>query len=319
MRASHPARALFAGTVLVAAACGAGGPPARQEAPSEAEAATPARTAPPGTDIWLAHLGRDASGRLTVTEAVNVTDRPGYDNQPSFLPDGSGFYYTVVDEAGQADIWLHRLAGGAASAVTHTAPESEYSGTPLPGGRGFSAVRVEADSTQRLWRFDATGGGEVVILPALAPVGYHAWVGGDILVLYVLGDPATLRVATLPAGAARTVATDVGRSIQPIPGTSAVSYVQRLADGSTEIRRLEPASGASELIVAGLQGGDFHAWTPDGLLLQALGSRLFAFRPGVDEAWTEVADLASQGIQLSRIAVHPDGTRIALVGEPSEG
>lgn len=317
MRARRPARALAAGTLLLAGACGGEAPPAQDETPATTPA--PAATAPPGTDIWLADLGRDAAGGMTVTGAVNVTDRPGYDNQPAFLPDGSAFYYTVADDAGQADIWLHDLADGSARAVTRTAPESEYSGTPLPGGGGFSAVRVEADSTQRLWRFDADGGDASVLLPDLAPVGYHAWVGSDVLVLYVLGDPATLRVATPPSGDVRTVASDVGRSIQPIPGTSAVSYVQRLADGGTEIRRLDPASGTSELIVAGLQGGDFHAWTPDGILLQALGSRLFAFRPGVDGVWTEVADLAAEGIQLSRIAVAPDGARIALVGEPSEG
>ena len=42
---------------------------------------------PPATDIYLADL-RVAQGRVTVGPPVNVTVRPGYDNQPFFLPSG---------------------------------------------------------------------------------------------------------------------------------------------------------------------------------------------------------------------------------------
>jgi len=312
------ARAVLA-LALLAAACGRdeSAPPAASDA-AAGDTANVAADTPPGTDIWLARLERGAEGSLAVVEPVDVTARPGYDNQPSFLPDGTAFRYTVIDSAGQADIWLHDMEGGSNRAVTSTAPESEYSATPLPGG-GFSAIRVEADSTQRLWRFDDDGGGAAVLFPDIQPVGYHAWVDATTAVLYVLGEPATLRVARLGVAGATTVANDVGRSIQRIPGTAAVSYVQRLERGATEIRRLDPASGASGPIVAGLEGGDFHAWTPDGVLLQALEGKLFAFRPGTDSAWREVADLSALGIALSRLAVHPDGTWIALVGEAAGG
>lgn len=305
--------ALVAAVVGAAGACGGADAPPPEEIP----VAAPAEAGlPPGTDIWLARLSRDASGGLTMSPPENVTHRPGYDNQPAFLPDGTGFYYTVIDEVGQADIWFRSLADGVNRPVTTTAPESEYSATPLPSGGGFSAIRVEADSTQRLWRFAPDGGDASVLLPDLAPVGYHAWVGRDLLVLFVLGDPATLQVATPGGAAPRVVARDIGRSIQPIPGTAAVSFVQRLPDGGSEIRRLDPGAGTSELIAPGIEGGDFHAWTPDGVLLQAHGSALYAFRPGVDPGWSVVGDLATLGIVLSRIAVHPDGTWIAVVGQP---
>jgi hypothetical protein len=300
---------------LLAAACGEGEP----APPAATGAAAVVPDAPPGTDIWLARLVRGADGSLAVEDPVNVTRRQGYDNQPSFLPDGTAFRYTMTDSAGQADIWLHEIEGGANRAVTSTTPESEYSATPLPSGVGFSAIRVEADSTQRLWRFDDDGGGAAVLFPDIAPVGYHAWADDSTAVLYVLGEPATLQVARLGVAGARTVATDVGRSLQRIPGTSEVSYVQRLDGGATEIRRLDPASGSSERIAAGVEGGDFHAWTPDGVLLQAYEGKLFAFRPGAGTEWEEVADLSALGVRLSRIAVHPDGSWIALVGEETGG
>ena len=298
---------LVPGAALVALAACAGEPP-----PDAASAAAVAQ-APPGTDIWLATLTHGAGGALGIEGPVNVTQRPGYDNQPFFLPDGSAFWYTVIDDAGQADIWRYDLATEAATRVTRTAPESEYSATPLDDG-GFSVVRVEADSAQRLWRFDADGTHPSVLFDSIAPVGYHAWADRENVVLYVLGEPPVLETARLGVGATGTPARDVGRALQHIPGTSDVSFVQRRPDGGTEIRRLRVATGRSELLIEGVEGGDFHAWTPDGTLLQAHESRVYAWRPGRTE-WTQVADLSALGIRVTRMAVSPDGGRIALVGE----
>jgi hypothetical protein len=77
-------------------------------------------------------------------------------------------------------------------------------------------------------------------------------------------------------------------------------------------------AGTSTLLAPGIQGGDFHAWTPDGVLLQAHGTVLYAWSPG-DHAWRQLADLSAQGISLSRLAVSADGTRIDLVGETAGG
>jgi Tol biopolymer transport system component len=302
-----PLLSLSLGLVLSIAAC-AGGDDANGSG-----AAVVVTQAPPGTDIWLATLTQGANGALGIQDALNVTQRPGYDNQPYFLPDGSAFLYTVIDEAGQADIWRYDLAAGTARQVTHTAPESEYSPTPMRGG-GFSVVRVEADSAQRLWRFDADGTNPTLLIEGIQPVGYHAWSDTATAVLYVLGDPPTLEVARPGAGAGTPAARDVGRSLQRIPGGNDVSYVQRLADGGTEIRRLHPSTGTWEPLIAGLQGGDFHAWTPDGTLLQAHEGRVYAWRPGTAD-WSQIADLSPLGIAITRIAVSPDGSRIALVGE----
>src|SRR3954452_5210218 len=52
---------------------------------------------PPATDIYLAEL-RDVHGRVSVGAPVNVTARPGYDNQPFFLADGRRFLYTSIRE-----------------------------------------------------------------------------------------------------------------------------------------------------------------------------------------------------------------------------
>jgi hypothetical protein len=311
---SDPMNRRLAYLALLLSACTGDAPPA--ETTTIEEPQVQAAAPPPDADIWLATLVRDSQGTLAgIGEVIHAVARPGYDNQPFFRPDGRGFWYTEIDDLGQADIHWYDLELGETSAVTTTAPESEYSATPLGAGEGFSAIRVEADSTQRLWRFDADGSNAAVLFEHIAPVGYHAWADSRTVVMFVLGDPATLRVADTSIGEAQVVARDIGRSVQQIPGTAHVSFVQRLPDGGTEIRRLMRGSGVSDLIATGIEGGEFHAWTPDGVLLQAHGSRLYAWIDGDTQEWVEIGDLAGVADNLSRLAVSPDGSLVAVVGE----
>jgi len=291
---------------MAVAACGSDAPPSRGPLPP----------GPPGPDVWLATLSSTPEGTPTIGPVANITGRPGYDNQPYFLPDGSGFWFTIVDEhTGQADIWRYDIASEGVAQVTQSAPESEYSATPLPDGSGISAIRVEADSTQRLWRFDGDGRNAAVLIPDLAPVGYHKWADERTVVMFVLGDPATLQIWNRDLGLQPVAAQNIGRSIQPIPGSNQVSYVQLHEDGTSSIMRLSPATGESELLIDLPEGGDFHAWTPDGFLIMAQGYSLMAWKPGSGSGWLEVASFADTRMTISRLAVSPDGAHIAIVGE----
>jgi hypothetical protein len=277
-------------------------------------AALAAQGAPPGTDIFLADL-QTLSGRVEVGAPVNVTHRPGYDNQPFFLPQGGGFLYTAVVD-GQSDIFRHDLATGRRTRITAT-PESEYSPTPLPDGSGFSAVRVEADSTQRLWRFDWDGSHPALVLPGVKPVGYHAWGGSNVhsVALFVLGQPATLQIADTRSGTATPAARDIGRGLQRVPGRPAViSFVQKGADSSWSVAEIDLSTRQVRVLVPTLKGVDLYAWTPDGLLLMAQGTKLYQWNPARSADWAEVADFASAGLRnITRLAVSPGGDRLALV------
>jgi hypothetical protein len=270
-----------------------------------------AAQAPPGTDIYVASLSH-AGATLKLGAPANVTSRPGYDNQPFFTADGRSFYFTSA-RSGQTDIYRYDFASASSRQVTDT-PESEYSPTPMPGGQHFSVVRVERDSTQRLWAFTLDGVPVRPVLDSIKPVGYHAWLNADTVFVFVLGQPATLRQAEPARGTATTIASDIGRSILRIPDRHAVSFIQRDSAGGM-IRSLDPGTGSINDLVRLPAGAEFFAWTPDGDILSASGNRVLRWRSG-QPTWEVVAQFGEPGLQkMSRLAVSPKGDRIALVAE----
>jgi hypothetical protein len=268
---------------------------------------------PPGTDIFLAAL-HERAGRIEIGAPINVTHRTGYDNQPCFAPDGRSFLYTSVTD-GQADIWRYTIVAGRSARVTET-PESEYSPTPLPDGSGFSVVRVEADSTQRLWRFDWTGAHPALVLADVKPVGYHAWGDEHAVALFVLGQPPTLQVADTRSGTATRVASDIGRGVQRIPGRPAISFVQKGSppDSAWTLTEFDLGTRRTRPLVGTLPGVDQYAWTPRGVLLMAKGAKLYQWSPARGADWEEVADFTALGLEtITRLAVSRRGDRLALV------
>lgn len=267
-----------------------------------------------GTDLYLVEL--PARGKAPSAPVVNLTARAGYDNQPSFTPDGHAVLYTVIDEAGQADIWRYDLDLRRASALTRTAPESEYSAEVMPGGRRISVVRVEADSTQRLWSFDLEGGDPRLVLEQVRPVGYYAWGTADRLALFVLGDPATLQLAGTSGGIAEVITDSIGRSIRKVPGRAAASYPRAAGENRWMLHELDFETGETRELGPAPAGSQDHAWLPDGRIVMGSGSSLVAWRPGDAGGWSTLVELADYEIEnITRLAVSPDGRRVVVVAD----
>jgi len=272
----------------------------------------PTAAGAPSTDIWIARLERH-EGRLAVDGLRNLTDRDGYDNQPTFAPDGASLYFVRAVDATQTDVFRHVFATSATERVTRTETASEFSPTFVPGQDAFSAVR-ELNGRQHLWRYGRDGQDLGAVFATVEPVGYHAWADARTAVLFVLGEPASLWTADALAGEARPVADRPGRSLHRIPGTQFVSFVRKPPDAPWQIERLDPATGATEPVAETLPRREDHAWTPDGALLMADGAVLHLWTRAT--GWAPLADLAGDGGgNVSRIAVAPDGTRLALARE----
>ena len=270
----------------------------------------------PATEVFLAPLTGGANG---IGAASNISNNPGYDNQPSFLPDSSGLLFSSNRDGKQMDIYRYDIATKKVSQLTNT-PEGEYSPTVTPDKKTFSVIRTEADSTQRLWRFNLDGSNPRLVLENVKPVGYHAWIDGTHLALFILGAgggaPATLQLADTKTGLATVAATGIGRSVLIRPKKGTVSY---LATSETPrvLREFNSKTGASAPLIAPVEGSQDCAWLPDGRLLMARGTTISVWAPG-STMWSKFADVGTPSVSnITRMAVSPNGKWLAFVAEPS--
>ncbi|MBL8988776.1 MAG: PD40 domain-containing protein [Gemmatimonadetes bacterium] len=276
-----------------------------------------AAQSPPGTDVFVASVRR-SGGSWQFGPARNLTARQGYDNQPAFSPDGRWLLITAVHPGGpngttQADIFRIDPATGASTPLTQT-PESEYSATPMPGGREFAVIRVEVDSTQRLWAFPFGAGTPRRLLDRVKPVGYQAWLDAGTVGVFVLGSPATLQVADLATGQARILLSGVGRAIHKVPGRRALSITQLVADNTWWIMEVDPVTAAARPVARLLDGAEYYVWLPDGSLLSAKGNVLYRREAAAGAEWSAIHTFPGLS-GISRLALSPRGDRLAFVAE----
>lgn len=276
-----------------------------------------ASQAVPDAEIFLVSLSRTGD-KLAVTGARNLTNRPGYDNQPNWSRDGRTLFFTSVREGEQADIYrVDPSAGSAAVRVTMTAPESEYSATPMPRRDAISVIRVERDSTQRLWSVPLDGAPGAVVLERIKPVGYHTWVNDTLLALFVLGSPNTLQLASTTTGRGDTIVTSIGRSLHTTR-EGQVSFVHKVSNDEWWLVLLDPKTKEQRRLVQMPRRVEDYAWTPSGVVLIGEGTVLKAFDPRRGGTWEVVADLAQYGLAgITRLSVSPRGDAVAVVAQPA--
>lgn len=310
--------------------------------------AAPLAAQAPSTDIAI--VGITADGALAPGAFHRVTDRALYDNQPAFLSE-TVLLYTAMKEAGEDDatsteiIRYERDSGDRKTLVA--TPESEYSATPVPGRAAISVVRDYGNLKQELWSYDVGGSGPARpqrnLLPAVNPVGYHAWVDAKRVILFVLGEPHTLQLATVGPDAGKVLAENPGRSLARIPGSHRMSFIHKLSEDEWWLCAIDVDAAvdgdgdapAIEKLIRMPAGSEDTAWSPDGWVWTGHGSKLLRARtatvlhkggpnkgePGKDKpiedaTWQEVADLASRGVKnISRLAFDPQGGQLALVFE----
>ena len=279
--------------------------------------------APPSTEIFLASISPE-TGRMQTWS--NISNSPGYDNQPSFLPDSSALLFSSNRDGKQMDIYRYDIASKTLKQLTNTV-DNEFSPTVTPDGKSFSVIRqAAADGTQLLVKYDlSTGVHQSVVFENVKPVGYHAWIDPTHVAMFILGSgqgaPATLQIGDTKTGTAEVVATGIGRSILIRPGTGTVSYIT--TGQARMIRELDPKSRASKDVVAPLGNSQDASWLPDGRLLMASGPVISVWKPGAADwqRWdgTEPPRIASPVTgPITRLAASPDGRWLAFVAEPAK-
>lgn len=272
----------------------------------------------PDTDVFLADL-RILDGHIEIGEPRNITNRPGYDNQPWFLRDGSALLYTA-DVGGQTDVFRYHIATGERTRLTNT-PENEYSPTLTEDGREMLVVRWAADmSAGHLWRY-STAGEPMGVHPADVPrVGYYGVVDEHTVAVFVNDSARSFVIADARTGTRTRLGDGLGGSPpRRIPGQPALSFVQPDSAGTMWLKRLDLETRQITPIARTLPGSVNYAWTAGGLLLMPSENRIYMRDPARDTEWREVVRFEDEALRsISRIAISATGDRIALVATRGE-
>lgn len=266
-----------------------------------------------GTDVYLLHL-KERAGQLSLANPRNVSDKPGYDNQPFFHPTLPLLYFSSMMNDGQTDMLVYDYRNEVRKALTLT-PDSEFSPTVVPGNKYISCiVQRKANGDQDLVWYeleDLEFGVVRLASREVGKIGYQAWLNASEVALFVLGQPNTLHYRNIRTGQDTIVASNIGRSLHRIPGQNAISFVQEIG-GKWLIRAYNPLTKTLSTIAESDPNSEhYNAWTSNGLLLESRGTELWSFNPKTNQ-WKPVhlPDSLPRR-KLSRIAVK--GKQIALV------
>lgn len=260
------------------------------------------------TEVWVGSVDLRDGGFL-VSDLKNISNHRGYDNQPSFLPDGHTLLFTT--EASSLD-----ATGLGVHAVRYDALTGKS--TPLPSARGFSPTPTSDGKIMLLreggvWLHDARG----KLLRALTETkeaGYFNRFEDGTWVLFmndkdrriVLYDPATHALETMITGATTAP--------YRVPGERAVTFVVEDKDVRTLHRLDVDEKRVTTLATIPFPTGGHHVWTPRKTIFIASGPEIREWDPRKPDAWPVVYRFDQPDLQgITRIALNSAADRIAIV------
>lgn len=264
----------------------------------------------PTTDIWVFDL-KNENGKISLSGGENVTDRKGYDNQPSFSTNGDVVYY-VSHRGGQTDVYAYNIKSGKTSQIT-TTKESEYS--PIQyNDVMMSVVRVDEDKKQRLYHFDLAEREADLVHKETEGVGYHTWINEQTVAIFHIKRPFHMRLVDIREGDWKTIALHIGRSMYTAVKSETIYYMQNEKDhiNIAEIT-LKGEDSESKNLIKMRKGSTDFAVMADGTFVSGQGKKLYAYNPNRDKSWKKIHSLKKG--KISRIAVSKAMTSIALVVE----
>ncbi|WP_299114518.1 nuclear transport factor 2 family protein [uncultured Winogradskyella sp.] len=266
------------------------------------------------TEVYLFDIS-NADGKLSLSNQRNVSNNEGYDNQPSFYNDNILAF--VSTRNGQTDIAKYNIRDKAVSFLNSTPDGGEYSPLKIPNSKDISAVRLDNDGKQRLYRYDFKTGKSTELIKDLV-VAYYTWYDENTVVSAVIEDDGlNLFVTDIKAQKSRKYATNVGRSFHKIPNSKLVSFVSK-EEERWALKSLNPHTGETEVIMQLPNKIEDVCWLIDGSVIIPINNVVYKFNPKKDERFNTLANLQDDNLQkITRISTNEIGTMLALVSEVS--
>ncbi len=271
------------------------------------------------SDLLLFSLTKtaDSTWRPDAPRFLSAFNRGGYNNQPNFF--GNHELWLTAQfpkDTTQTDLIALDLLLKTQTRVTNTPSTAEYSPTPMPGGKRFSAVRVEEGGNQRLWSFplDRSDNGRVEF-PKTYNVGYHCWLQDTLVAFFIVGEnglPHTLQVLGTKSQKPQRIASNIGRCLAKRPDGKLL-FVQKATEQTWFLKTWEAKTNTQEILLTMPVGVEDFVLLPDATLLCGNGPKLMQLNLRRETTWKTVSDLSKYGVKkITRLAASKDG-KLAVV------
>ncbi|MCH7412202.1 hypothetical protein MM213_01805 [Belliella sp. R4-6] len=242
---------------------------------------------------------KKSGGKIQLVKGseTKITDRKGYDNQPSFINDKQ-LAFSSADEKGNFDIIIYNFENSKFTNLTKTPNQNEYSPRITDCGLYVSAITVEEDGKQRLWLYPINFGEPELLYDDILPVGYYDWYDNKAA-MFVLGSPNRL-VYPYSKDDIFTIKENIGRSIRKRPKSSEMSFVdknKKIDQGSDKvflINGYDLEKRKSLTYGNTLNENEDFIWIDKNHLLTSKGTELFV-RKFNDSNWRKIGDVDISG------------------------
>ncbi|WP_218134026.1 nuclear transport factor 2 family protein [Tenacibaculum sp. MAR_2009_124] len=265
------------------------------------------------TEVYLVDIKKDENKTLKLSNPINISNNEGYDSQPYFYDENTIIFSSERD--GYPDIRKYHLDSQQAFFINSTKLGGEYSPQRIPNSNDVSAVRLDSDGKQAIYKYDYVSGENTMLIKDFV-VAYPTWYNKSTLISSVIiNDSLHLYKSDVKKGKNYFITKQTGRSIHKIPNSKLISFTKRVGK-SWQVWSLNPNSLKTEKIV-NIDNSQDVCWLPNGILLIASGNRLLQFNPKKDTTPTLFHEFKNKIDNISRITVNNNGTKLAMVAEKS--
>lgn len=266
----------------------------------------------PDTDIFLSQVSKSGDN-YTFSSPVNMTKRKGYDNQPSFTPDGNAFYFVSINQdTTQSDVYKADLIERKVSRVSAT-KESEYSPVLTPDKNGISVVRVDADSGQRFYIIPTNDFKVANHVDHSDSIGYYVWISDSSIAMFVLGAEAnSLQLLDIKSGKRTFITNSIGRCMKTDRNRRFLYFTDKSDSSKVSVCKMDLMTEKYSRVATAINGSEDFEVLPDGSFLMGSKGKLYRQFPGGDE-WKVQADFSSVLNDFYRLVLDPTGRLLALV------
>jgi len=182
------------------------------------------------TEVQLFDIVKNENGYV-LKNRKNISNNSGYDNQPYFYNEGDILFASARN--GHTDIALYNISTNTISYQSNTIQGGEYSPQRIPESQDISAVRLDDDGLQRLYKYNFKTKKYTELIKDLK-IAYPTWYDKNTVVaVTIVDDLLELLMIDLKENKTVSMAKNVGRSVHRIPHSNLVSFISKEQDNWT--------------------------------------------------------------------------------------